>query len=163
MVELPGNFFREGDTPPDDFSTGNTSMIRLTWDLPADSKHVRLCRILVRTALEHMNVNRREVEELELTIGELCSNVVRHAEMAPGKSYQVELELLDEAAFITITDKGIGFEPELTEEPTPTESGGLGLWLVGQLMDKLEFGKRDGKGTVVHAERRLTPATPVAA
>jgi anti-sigma regulatory factor (Ser/Thr protein kinase) len=108
-----------------------------------------------------MNVAPREVDELELTIGELCSNVVRHAELAPGKSYQVELELLEEAAFITITDKGVGFEPAITEEPTPTESGGLGLWLVGQLMDRLEFRQRDGNGTVVCAERRLTTGTPV--
>jgi len=130
-------------------------MIRLTWDLPAEAEHVRLCRRLVRVTLQHLNIDDREIAELELAIGELCTNVVRHARLSPDKSYLVQLEIRDEAAEVSITDMGIGFTPSLTEEPTPTDSGGLGLWLVEQLTDRLEFRKADGNGTVVRAVRRL--------
>jgi len=130
-------------------------MIRLTWDLPAEAEHVRLCRRLVRTTLQHLNIGDREIAELELTIGELCSNVIRHARLSPDKTFLVELEIRDDAAEVSVTDMGIGFTPALTEEPTPTDSGGLGLWLVEQLTDRLEFQRADGDGTVVRALRRF--------
>ena len=133
-------------------------MFRISWDLPAEAQHVRLCRNLTRAVLQHMKVEEKEIEELELAIGELCTNVVRHANIQSDRSYLVELEIVDSLFSLTVSDVGVGFTPQITEEPTPTESGGLGLWLVEQLTDHLEFHKAQGKGTVVHAERKLKTA-----
>lgn len=130
-------------------------MIRLTWDLPAEAEHVRLCRNLVRDTLSHLEIGKREIEDLELAIGELSANVIRHARLSAEGSFLVELEVRDEDAVITVTDLGVGFTPEISDDPTPTDSGGLGLWLVGQLTDRLEFQKADGRGTVVRAVRHL--------
>jgi serine/threonine-protein kinase RsbW len=129
--------------------------MRLTWDLPAEAEHVRLCRQIVCLTLQHLKVAEPDIEDMELALGELCTNVIRHARMTPGSNYQVELELSEGKALITVSDKGIGFTPEITEEPTPTESGGLGLWLVEQLTDRLEFESSAGHGTTIRAERQL--------
>ncbi|MBW3623964.1 MAG: ATP-binding protein [Armatimonadetes bacterium] len=136
--------------------------MRLTWDLPAEAQHVRLCRQLVCLTLQHMRVEERDIEDIELALGELCTNVIRHARMTPGSKYQVELELMEDRALITVSDEGVGFIPNITVEPTPTESGGLGLWLVEQLTDKLEFQSLAGQGTKICAERQLhiQPSTP---
>jgi serine/threonine-protein kinase RsbW len=130
-------------------------MIRLTWDLPAEAKYVQLCRHLVRMTLRTVGVSDMRADELELAIGELCSNVVRHARLAPQSSYVVEFEINDLSAYITVTDNGVGFQPDIASEPTPTDSGGLGLWLVSQLTDKLEFNQIEGSGVTVRAEKRL--------
>jgi serine/threonine-protein kinase RsbW len=129
--------------------------MKLIWDLPADAENVRLCRQLVCLTLQHLKIEERDIDEMELALGELCTNVIRHAGMQPGSSYQVELELDDGKALITVSDRGVGFEPAITEEPTPTESGGLGLWLVEQLTDRLEFESAEGEGTTIRAERKL--------
>ena len=136
--------------------------MRLTWDLPAEAEHVRLCRQIVCITLQHLKVEERDIEDIELALGELCTNVIRHAKMVPGSNYQVELDLSEGKALITVSDKGIGFEPAITEEPTPTDSGGLGLWLVEQLTDRLEFESHVGRGTTIRAERQLhIQPTPV--
>ena len=130
-------------------------MIRLSWDLPAEAEHVRLCRHLVRVVMEHMVAEEQEIEEIELAVGELCANVVRHAQLSPGHSYLVDLEVREDSLVFSVSDMGVGFVPEVTADPTPTDSGGLGLWLVSQLTDHLELKSLDGKGTVVRAERHL--------
>ena len=129
--------------------------MRLTWDLPAEAEHVRLCRQIACLTLQHLNVEERDIEDIELALGELCTNVVRHAKVTPGCHYQVELELNEEKALITVSDRGVGFTPAITEEPTPTDSGGLGLWLVEQLTDRLDFVSEAGEGTTIRAERKL--------
>lgn len=129
--------------------------MRLTWDLPAEAEHVRLCRQIVCLTLQHLKAEERDIEEIEVALGELCTNVIRHARMTPGSNYQVELDLSEGKALITVSDQGIGFEPAITEEPTPTESGGLGLWIVEQLTDRLEFESVEGRGTTIRAERHI--------
>jgi serine/threonine-protein kinase RsbW len=132
--------------------------MRLIWDLPAEAEHVRLCRQLVCLTLQHLKIEERDIDEMELALGELCTNVIRHAGMKPGSNYQVELELDEGKALITVRDRGVGFEPAITEEPTPTESGGLGLWLVEKLTDRLTFESAEGEGTTIRAERKLHKA-----
>lgn len=129
--------------------------MRLTWYLPAEAEHVRLSRQLVCATLQHLNVAEGDIADMELALGELCSNVIRHAQMTPNSNYQVDLELNEDKALITVSDQGVGFDPEITEEPTPTDSGGLGLWLVEQLTDRLEFESVAGHGTTIRAERQL--------
>jgi serine/threonine-protein kinase RsbW len=91
-----------------------------------------------------------------VALDELLANVLSHG--ATGRdpcSVTVEVELDQERMTVTVTDDGTPFDPFSQDAPDTTLSvedrpiGGLGLHLVGQLMDKVSYQRRDGHNVVV--------------
>ena len=96
---------------------------------------------------------------INLALEEAVSNVMLYA--YPGKSGQVLVEctkkmkgerLKDEGQIIfTITDSGVPFDPTQQEDPDVTQSaeerpiGGLGIFLVRQIMDDIRYERKDEK------------------
>lgn len=102
----------------------------LSLDLPGDQEYVRTTRLLSRTLLEDLKVLSEDTEAIEVIIGALCSNVVRHAannnsrrsaSLASGETrgesekeskhqgYQVILEYHKEKIVVTVEDKSPDF------------------------------------------------------
>ena len=87
---------------------------------------------------------------INLALEEAVSNVMLYA--YPGKSGQVlvECDKSDKLVF-TITDSGVPFDPTQQEEPDVTQSaeerpiGGLGIFLVRQIMDTIHYERKDNK------------------
>lgn len=138
-------------------------ILKLTLDLPEEQAYIRITRLLGRTLLEHLNACEQDVDELELVVGELCANVVRHARSTENR-FQVILEYHSDRVGITVRDQGPGFSvssilPVGTERADfagePDRIGGFGLKLVELLSDKLEFRTADPRGTSVRAEKRI--------
>jgi serine/threonine-protein kinase RsbW len=95
---------------------------------------------------QHPNIGPPTCYDLKLAVEEACSNVIIHgyAGMNPG-SIMLALEISDEQVDVTITDFGHPFEPY---EPKPPDleaslqhglSGGFGLFLIYQLMDRIDY------------------------
>ena len=88
----------------------------------------------------------RALYEIQLAVDEACANAVHHAyqDMDPGE-IEVSCLLDEQGLIIQVRDWGRGFVPENVEEPdvdAPLEErtlGGLGLFLVRQVMDDVEF------------------------
>lgn len=88
----------------------------------------------------------RGVYEIQLAVDEACANVVNHAyrDMEPGN---MEISCFPDERSLTIRvrDWGKGFDPDCVAEPdvdAPLEErslGGLGLFLVKQVMDDVRF------------------------
>jgi len=143
-------------------------ILKLTLDLPEEQAYIRITRLLGRTLLEHLNAREQDVDELELVVGELCANVVRHARSTENR-FQVILEYHADRVGITVRDQGPGFllsgiAPVGTERADfsgdPDRIGGYGLKLVELLSDKLEFRTADPRGTTVRAEKFIRYKTP---
>ena len=89
---------------------------------------------------------------INLALEEAVSNVMLYA--YPGKSGQVlvecEIKSKDEVVF-TITDSGVPFDPTQQEDPDVTQSaedrpiGGLGIFLVRQIMDEIRYERKEDK------------------
>lgn len=87
---------------------------------------------------------------INLALEEAVSNVMLYA--YPGKSGQVlvECDKSDKLVF-TITDSGVPFDPTQQEDPDVTQSaedrpiGGLGIFLVRQIMDDIRYERKDNK------------------
>lgn len=87
---------------------------------------------------------------INLALEEAVSNVMLYA--YPGKSGQVlvECDKSDKLVF-TITDSGVPFDPTQQEEPDVTQNlderpiGGLGIFLVRQIMDDIRYERKDNK------------------
>ena len=143
-------------------------ILKLTLDLPEEQSYLRITRLLGRTLLEHLHAAEQDVDEIELMVGELCANVVRHAKSTEHR-FQVILEYYAERIAITVQDKGEGFHiaevaPVGAERPDfagkPDRIGGFGLQLVEMMSDRLEFQKTDPQGTTVRAEKTIHYRTP---
>ena len=85
-----------------------------------------------------------------LALEEAVSNVMLYA--YPDKSGQVlvECDKSDKLVF-TITDSGVPFDPTQQKEPDVTQNlderpiGGLGIFLVRQIMDDIRYERKDNK------------------
>lgn len=88
---------------------------------------------------------------LNLALEEAVTNVVMYAYPA-GEEGDVDIvaELSDGTLLFTISDKGIPFDPTKKEDADITlgveerQIGGLGIFLVRQLMDTVEYERKDG-------------------
>lgn len=87
---------------------------------------------------------------INLALEEAVSNVMLYA--YPGKSGQVLVECdKSEKLVFTITDSGVPFDPTQQEDPDVTQSaedrpiGGLGIFLVRQIMDDIRYERKDNK------------------
>ncbi len=112
------------------------------WDLPPEVRHA-----------------------LELTADEAVTNVVSYA-YPPGREGMVRLELARDGQWVTLTieDEGQPFQPEATPPPDLDSDleqrriGGLGLYLMEKMMDRVERTRAQGINRLV-LQKRLRPAS----
>ena len=143
-------------------------ILKLSLDMPEDVGMVQVARLIARTLLENMSVVDSDVGDLELLMGELCTNVVRHAE-PEDERYRIALEFFADHVELTVEDRGKGFAfknlPEAgTARPDTLTGGerigGFGMRLIEALADRLEFQRSDSQGTTVRACVDLHYKTP---
>ena len=126
-------------------------ILRMSLDLPEDGSFVRITRFLGRSLLEHLRVVESDVTDLEILVGELCTNVIRHARSTEGR-FRVVLEYHADRVLLTVEDQGRGLSfKDLPPAGTPRPDtigggeriGGFGMGLVRALADRLEFRRSD--------------------
>jgi anti-sigma regulatory factor (Ser/Thr protein kinase) len=108
----------------------------------------------------------QDADDLETLLGELSSNVVRHAN---AEKYHVSVDFLEGRFIVTVIDKGVGFSigdsvpatlrPDTLPGRTGERIGGLGLVMVHSIADNVQIQPSVPQGTTVRAEKRMK--TPV--
>jgi serine/threonine-protein kinase RsbW len=130
---------------PSRAAIGGAQTVRLT--IPAKAEYITL----VRLALSGLSQSRRFSDEtlgdLKLAVTEACSNSVRHAyrDGRPG-SVEVVYELHPDRLEVEVSDDGEGFsvaERHGVQDGSLSE-GGLGIAIIRELADELEFGPGTG-------------------
>jgi serine/threonine-protein kinase RsbW len=121
--------------------------------LPADSKNLDIIRKFIAGISENMGFPDEEVYKIELAVDEACANVVKHAYLTNSRKDRIiNIEACDkkDRLEIIIYDKGKGFDPKKIKKPEIVEymkkmkRGGLGIYLIKELMDKVSFRIRAG-------------------
>jgi anti-sigma regulatory factor (Ser/Thr protein kinase) len=134
-------------------------ILRMLLDLPAEAAHVSLCRGLAQTLLTEMGVVPEDVESVELIVGEICANAVKHAYAHPGERYAVQLDFGKDQAVVTVRDHGQGADPRLFyRDPLEMREGGRGILLVQALADRFDYIVDDG--TTINAAVKLRYVSP---
>lgn len=104
----------------------------------------------------------RALYEIQLAVDEACANVVDHAYQGadPG-DIEVFCRLDDQVLTVRVRDWGKGFDLDTVEDPdleAPLEErslGGLGLFLVRQVMDSVQFTSDPELGNELMMSKRL--------
>ena len=131
-----------------------------TMHLWADLAQLRTIREFVAETCSDLCVDGRSIPDLQLAVDEICSNSIRHAYGGQGGQLQVTVQPVPEGVQVTVRDWGLAFDPEAVSIPdvdAPLEQrslGGLGLFLVRQLVDDLRFEFDEERGNSVTMIKR---------
>ena len=107
----------------------------------------------------------RALYEIQLAVDEACANVVDHAyEGADPGDIEVSCRLDDQILTVQVRDWGTGFDlagvadPDLDAPLEERTLGGLGLFLVRQVMDDVQFRSDPELGNELMMSKRLNIA-----
>ncbi len=105
----------------------------------------RLCAFAYQAALES-GLNEHTAWEIELAVDEAATNIIQHA-YSPTRPGDVRLVCMREGSRFSVVlyDRGLPFDPDTIPAPDLTssidtrEAGGLGVYLMGRMMDEVRF------------------------
>ena len=125
-------------------------------------ENVPLAMDCVAEWVEKLGLDKRALYEIQLAVDEACANVADHAYRGeePG-DMEVSCYLNEGFFTIRVRDWGMGFDPNNVVVPNvdgPLEErnlGGLGLFIVRQVMDCVQFTHDPDAGNELRMTKRL--------
>ena len=128
--------------------------------LPNDIVTIPQLNEFIDTVAEEVGLDMSLTMSLNLAIEEAVVNVMDYA-YSEGQRGDVDIEVTADQQWLTfvISDTGIAFDPTAKEDVDTTLSaeerpiGGLGIFLVRQLMDVIDY-KREGNKNVLTLRKK---------
>jgi serine/threonine-protein kinase RsbW len=132
-----------------------------TVTFPARFDSLAVIGELVTRAAEAAGLDARAVYAVQLAVDEACANIVEHAYGGEGRG-DIECTCIVNKNGLTVIlrDYGRPFDPTSIPEPDlcasleDREIGGLGLYCIRQLMDKVRFEFTPDSGNVLTMVKR---------
>jgi anti-sigma regulatory factor (Ser/Thr protein kinase) len=118
-----------------------------TISIGSELDQIARARDFVEAIARRIPMNDSEVYDLVLAVDEAVTNVIEHAYGGErGRTVELMAEYSADHFTIIVTHTGPSFDPSAHPEPVMEEYmadrrvGGLGLYLMRQLMDRIEYG-----------------------
>ena len=99
--------------------------------------------------------------QIQLVLDEIGDNLVEHRTASQGTHMAVTLVSDDQAVTVEVVDDGIAFDPiedapeaDITSTLEDRPIGGLGLHLIRNLMDEINYRREDGKNILTLVKHR---------
>jgi serine/threonine-protein kinase RsbW len=130
--------------------------------VPAELDSLAKISVFITDATARAGLDDHAAWQVQLAVDEASTNVIQHgySDDAPG-----ELELAWRVdgpdLVVTLRDRGRRFNPDDVPAPDITspleerQAGGLGLYLMGRLMDSVTFEFDDAKGNLLKMTKRI--------
>jgi serine/threonine-protein kinase RsbW len=126
-------------------------------------------REYVGKAARAFGFSEENAANIVLAVDEACTNIIKHAyQYATDKEIEVSIHQNKPSFEISIFDSGRSFDPSTIRRPDLKEHighrkrGGLGVYLMKKLMDKVEYKFHKGKRNEVRLIKYLSRASTVA-
>ena len=122
-----------------------------TISVPASTAYLSAVRDFVGTYASDFGFKESDIDAIRLAVDEACTNVIKHAyEFDEAKHIRVNIGMSDSQFWVSIIDKGHAFEyahysePDIKERIRLKKRGGVGVYLIRQLMDEVVYSHHDG-------------------
>jgi serine/threonine-protein kinase RsbW len=121
----------------------------------ASTMHLAEVRDFVGNIADEYGFSKKETEDIRLAVDEAYTNIIKHAYKYDDKK-EVEIELLvDGDKFcVSLFDQGKTFNPknymmpDVREQIRKKKRGGMGVYLIHKLMDKVEYISEDNSNEI---------------
>lgn len=103
----------------------------------------------LRALLQNENLTEAVRENILVAIGEACTNAIRHAyKEKPGHKILLTVESQKDCLVFRVRDFGEKIDPSRIKPPQlpATRGGGLGIYFMKEMMDKVEYNMRRRRG-----------------
>ncbi len=136
------------------------SPVEKTWRFRSTNDDLSRAQEKMHTFWAGQGVPDETCADLRLVLDELLSNIIGYGYGRPDGDIEVETRMLPDRVHLTVRDWSHPFnpleqpEPDLSGDPDDRPVGGLGIHLVRQLMDRVEY-SHDGARNQLVLERRL--------
>jgi serine/threonine-protein kinase RsbW len=134
--------------------------------LPAKLSNLRKFVELVSRCAEDLGLESGKITDIGVATEEALVNICNYAYEGETGEVQVSCILDDENHFIIdIEDRGIPFDVKLLDEPNLTpdinkrEVGGLGVFIIKELMDEVQYRREDDKN-ILRLINKIEVAVP---
>lgn len=121
-----------------------------TFVLTSEPQHLARLREWLGGEFTRLKVEHHEQFGLQVAVGEICSNSIRHAYAGlGGRPIHVSVRGSDDRLVIEVRDFGKKFDPQSYRPPDleGVPEGGIGLHLVRQFVDELSYDVTPEQGT----------------
>jgi serine/threonine-protein kinase RsbW len=146
----------------------STSEARAMFELrfPSDTQFLNMVRDLARRLAESTGFDSEEAEKIAMAVDEATTNVIQHAyHGAKDREIEIHFDPEGESLDIQILHDGDALEEvpmpafDLDKLVAERRKGGLGIYIMRQVMDDLNFGKSgSGKNMCVMVRYKRRPA-----
>lgn len=123
-----------------------------------------MVRDVARRMAQTAGFDAAEADQIALAVDEAATNVIEHAyEGAPDRRVEVRVDDREESLRIDVVDNGRGVDPravprvDLDRYVSERRKGGLGVHLMGKIMDSVTF-QRSGRRNVCRLVKRRPAA-----
>jgi len=136
---------------------------KLTKTIESRTDNLLEVREFVLSAARQFGFDEEEASKIVLAVDEACTNVIKHAyQYAPDREIEIVIRPDKDRLQITVIDDGRAFNPSATKLPDLKQHlshyrrGGLGIYLMRTLMDKVEYKYAPGKRNEVRLTKYLS-------
>lgn len=133
--------------------------------LAIDSRleNIELVQVVLNDTLERLGLDDDLRHWVDLATREAVANAIKHGnEGNSDKTVEVDVSMEGGEVVVTVADQGRGFDPERVEDPLAPENllrpTGRGLFYMQKFMDRVDYGRRAGGGTVVTLRKQVLSA-----
>ncbi|HTP12046.1 MAG TPA: ATP-binding protein [Bacteroidota bacterium] len=135
---------------------------KISKTIPSRTDNLLEVREFVSEAARQFGFGDEDVANIVLAVDEACTNIIKHAyQYAPDKEIFVSIIRNDGTFEVKIRDHGKNFDPtelrppDLKQNLSHHRRGGLGVYLMKKLMDKVEYHFTEGKNNEVSLVKYL--------
>ncbi len=123
------------------------NMTTIVLQTPGEMHYLHRIRDFITGIAEESGINEHDLDNIELAVDEACANVIEHGYEpdAPNKDLTIRMEIDSSRLVLTISDQGKQFDPrskkqtDLKELIDMKRDGGLGISLIKQVMDEIDY------------------------
>jgi anti-sigma regulatory factor (Ser/Thr protein kinase) len=134
---------------------------RLEFTLEAQLESLGDCRAYIDAKGQALGLESPLLGDLRLVVDEAVTNIVLHAYQGEGGPVELQLSRDGDDVVVLIRDQGPAFDPDGVAEPAlntalaERKPGGMGIFLMRQMMDEVTFAPQPQGGNELRLVKHL--------